>query len=198
MKQINGDWWPDRDKTCFQSSYTFSGADLAISFCKKRDLVIQAGGNVGVWPRYLRSQFGRVITAEPSLENYLLMIENVPVDLGVEMWNVALGEKAGKCGLRLNPDNCGDDQTVPGSEVPVVAIDDFHVDPDLIYLDIQGDELPALRGAVQTLVRCSPVVAIEVDGYQMRRHGDARPFLKNLGYRCVDRAHQDEIFVRDL
>lgn len=197
MKQVKGDWWPDRDLTCHSAAYNLHGADIAISLCKKTDLVIQAGGNVGVWPRYLRQSFKRVLTFEPSKENYELMLKNLS-GIDVEIHHAALGEKTGKCGIRLNPDNCGDDQTTDGKEVAVMPIDKLLVDPDLIYLDIQGDELPVLKGATETLKRCSPVVAIEVDGHQMRRHGDPRPFLQGLGYELVDRAHQDEIFVRKV
>lgn len=197
MKVINGDWWPDRDKTCHVSSYNFKGADKALSFCRKTELVIQAGGNVGVWPRYLRTKFSRVITFEPSKENYELMLKNLS-GVDVEIHHSALGEKAGKCGVKLNPLNCGDDQTVPGKEVPVVAIDDLLLAPDLIYLDIQGDELPVLKGAMRTIRECSPVIAVEVDGSSMRRHGDPRPFLQELGYELADRAHQDYIYVRSV
>lgn len=197
MKNIRGDWWPDRDRTCHGSSYNLRGIELTANLCKKLDLVIQAGGNVGVWPRELRKKFKRVITFEPSKENYALMTKNLS-GLDVEMHFAALGDRAGKCGIKENPYNCGDDQTVPGGDVPVVAIDDLHLDPDLIYLDIQGDELPVLKGASKTIARCSPVIAVEVDGSSMRRHGDPRPYLKDLGYEVVDHAHQDEIFVRSV
>lgn len=198
-RKIRGDWWPNRDQTCHNSAYTMRGAEIAIGLCRKTDLVIQAGGNVGVWPRWLKDKFTRVLTFEPSKENYDLMVENLSISkVQVEMFHAALGEKAGKCGVKLNPHNCGDDQTIEGKDVPVIAIDDLSVDPDLIYLDIQGDELPALRGAAQTILRCYPVIALEVDGSCMRRHGDPRPYLKSLGYEVVDRAHQDEIFTRSV
>lgn len=197
MKQVKGDWWPDRDKTCHSSSYNLDGIELTSALCKKHDLVIQAGGNVGVWPRELRKKFKRVITFEPSKENFELMLKNLS-GVDVQMFHAALGDRAGRCDIKQNPQNCGDDQTVPGTEVLVMSIDELEVDPDLIYLDIQGDELPSLMGAGKTIERCSPVIAIEVDGHSMKRHGDPRPFLMRLGYRCVDRAHQDEIFVRDV
>ena len=197
MKVINGDWWPDRDRTCHVSSYNFKGADTALSFCRKTELVIQAGGNVGVWPRYLRSKFNRVITFEPSKENYELMLKNLS-GVDVQIFNAALSDRAGRLGMKLNPQNCGDDQTIPGSEVVAMTVDDLDLSPDLLYLDIQGDELPALKGARQTLERCSPVVVVEIDGHQMRRHGDPRPFLQGLGYELKDRAHQDYIYVRSV
>lgn len=195
MKQVKGDWWPDRDKTCHSSSYNLEGVELTYKLCTKHDLAIQAGGNVGVWPRELRKKYKRVITFEPSSENFELMLKNLS-GVDVQMFHAALGDRAGRCNIKPNPENCGDDQTTPGADVLVMAIDDLEMDPDLIYLDIQGDELPALKGASRTIARCSPVIAIEIDGHSMRKHGDPRPFLMDLGYKRVDRAHQDEIFVR--
>lgn len=196
MKQVNGDWWPSRDETCHRVAYEFSGCDLAVRKCSKRDLVIQAGGCVGVWPRYLKTIFSRVLTFEPSEENFALMTRNLS-GLQIEQTLGALGAKHGLCAIKTNKRNCGDDQTRPGDDVRVIAIDELRVDPDLIYLDIQGDEYPALLGARETLARCSPVVGIEFDPKCARRHDvDAREWLKGEGYREVGQYKQDWIFAK--
>jgi FkbM family methyltransferase len=114
----------------------------------------------------------------------------------IEMHFAALGDKSGKCGIKLNPQNCGDDQTIPGGEVPMVAIDDLHVDPDLIYLDIQGDEYFAIKCAEETLERCSPIISVEVDNNLARLKGDAVAILKELGYVKFGKSHQDWLFER--
>ena len=197
VKEINGDWWPTRDHTCHRVAYDFKGADLAIKRCKKLDLVIQAGGCVGVWPRYLRTIFAKVHTFEPSAENYLLMVKNLG-DLDIEKHHAALSDKIGRCGLKLNPLNCGDDQTIAGDVVDTVTIDSLGVDPDLIYLDIQGDEYHALRGAEETIKRCSPIVGIEIDNGLSRLKGDAAALLKGLGYVKFAKANQDWLFERSV
>lgn len=193
--KVKDDWWPDRDKVCWKVCYALDGADLAIKRCKKTELVIQAGGCVGVWPRHLKQAFTRVVTFEPSLENFNLLLKNLEGVEGIEKHWAALGTKSGRCGVKEDPANCGNDQTVPEGEVPVVAIDDLWLEPDLIYLDIQGDELAALKGAEQTIERCSPVIAIEVDN-KLSRKGDAVGYLGSVGYKHVDTWGQDYIFVR--
>ena len=193
---VGNDLWPWRDKICRKVAYNFSGCDLAISNCGKRDLVIQAGGCVGVWPRYLRTIFSRVLTFEPSEENFTLMVQNLG-DLSIEKHLAALGEKEGLCGVKQNPRNCGDDRTIPGTEIPVIAIDDLGLNPDLIYLDIQGDEYPALLGARETLSRCSPVIGIEYDTHcACRQDIDAREWIKDQGYTQVGLYRQDWIYAR--
>ena len=194
-KLVRADLWPARDQTCHRVAYNFSGAALAIKRCRKLDLAIQAGGCVGAWPRHLRETFSRVYTFEPSSENFALMVKNLG-DLDIQKFNAALSDKVGRCGLKLNPYNCGDDQTVAGDDVDTVTIDSLGVDPDLIYLDIQGDEYAALIGAAETLERCSPVIGIEVDNKLARHKGDAVALLKELGYVQFGKSHQDWLFER--
>lgn len=196
-KVINYDLWPFRDHTCHRVAYNFKAADLAIKRCKKFDLVIQAGGNVGVWPRYLRLTFSQVYTFEPSIENYGLMLKNLG-DLDIHKFNAALSDKIGRCGMKLNPKNCGDDQTVEGDLVDTVTIDSLQVDPDLIYLDIQGDEYRALKGGEETLKRCSPIVGIEVDNKLSSLKGNAVEYLLSLGYVQFANFNQDYLFERSL
>lgn len=192
---INDDLWPLRDRTCNRVAYDFRGADLAIKRCKKLDLAIQAGGCVGVWPRYLRTIFSEVFTFEPSLENYELMCRNLG-ELDIHKVNGALSDHVGRCGMKLNPANCGDDQTVPGDMVDTWTIDSLACYPDLIYLDIQGDEYHALKGAEQTLQRCSPIIGIEVDNKLAKLKGDAVALLKDYGYVQFGKHSQDWLFER--
>jgi FkbM family methyltransferase len=195
FKVIHGDLWPLRDETCHRIAYDFRGADQAVRRCNRLDLVIQAGGCVGAWPRYLRTIFSKVYTFEPSPENFGLMVRNLG-DLDIQKFNAALSDKVGRCGLKLNPKNCGDDQTIAGDEVETISIDSLNVDPDLIYLDIQGDEYFALQGAAETLKRCSPIIGIEVDNKLARLKGDAVALLKELGYVQFGKSHQDWLFER--
>lgn len=196
MKEIHGDWWPDRDRTCHCVAYKFQGADEAIALCKKTECVIQAGGNVGAWPRYLSKTFSSVWTFEPSKENYELMAMNLR-GLPINAVYAALGSKRGTCSIKQNPTNCGDDRTIPGEEVEIIAIDDLGLSPDLIYLDIQGDELEAIDGGRQTIERCRPVIGLEIDKNvaKERGKGDPIPYMESLGYVKHSVVSQDWIFV---
>jgi FkbM family methyltransferase len=57
---------------------------------------------------------------------------------------------------------------------------------DLIKMDIEGAELRALRGGVETLRRFQPVILIELNPYTLERDGcsvrDLVVFLEDLGY----------------
>lgn len=177
--------------------------------------VIQAGGNVGVYPLLLAEQFEDVLTVEPDVENYDLLVENVgnhwpPTCNGIRIRNAALSDVSGNK-LRLNvtePDNCGAHQFMPpiGNEwaTTTVTIDSlaagFSGPIDLIWLDIEGAELPALKGATATIETHAPAIIVEEKG-----HGklfgwslaDLHQFLGCLGY--VERAQcgNDRLYTRN-
>ena len=196
VKVIHRDLWPSRDNVCHKAAYDFRACNSAIALCKKTDTVIQAGGNVGVWPRYLKTIFGEVYTFEPSPENFGLMKQNLNGS-EVKAYNAALYDIVGRCSIKINPLNCGDDQTIEGDEIETITIDSLDLSPDLIYLDIQGDEYRALIGGNETIERCSPVIAIEYDKkMRTRSSGDAVELLGSLGYTKIDQYAQDWIFIR--
>jgi FkbM family methyltransferase len=61
---------------------------------------------------------------------------------------------------------------------------------DLIKLDVDGNEMPVLRGATATLARHQPVVVFELAPYLLEERGDAPSALPQLlidyGYRLYD------------
>ena len=61
---------------------------------------------------------------------------------------------------------------------------------NLIKLDIQGYELPALKGAKETLKRYKPIIICEL----MDNKEDVKKFLNNLGYEEIYSFKKDKIF----
>jgi FkbM family methyltransferase len=64
--------------------------------------------------------------------------------------------------------------------VQVVKLDDFNLTPSLIKLDVQGLELPAIRGASETIAAHRPLIIVEASDENDPLIGD---FLSPHGYR---------------
>lgn len=179
--------------------------DRVVKMTRGRTAVVQAGGNLGVFPKRLAQRFETVYTFEPSADLFALMLRNAP-EPNIVKFQAALGDERCLVGLsRARRDASGKPEHEglthidgPGV-IPTLRIDDLglHV-CDLIYLDIEGWELYALRGAADTIETCRPVVCVEInkniDFVHIERDAVREEILRH-GYRFVGRLASDEIFV---
>jgi FkbM family methyltransferase len=78
-------------------------------------------------------------------------------------------------------------------QVPMIAIDDLHVNPSLIKIDTEGMELEVLKGAEATIDRMRPVVYFEhikADKDALVTWIEARDYLTYVNgcdYACLPR-----------
>lgn len=198
--EVNGFKWPANDTECrkvvFNTTRDMHGA---IAMCKGYDVVVQAGGNCGVWPAYLAKHFDRVWTFEPDPVNFECLKANVPTNVRYQM--AALGENHGRCDLHRIPRNIGAHSVKEnGMAFDVLTIDSLGLEKcDYICLDIEGYELKALKGAAATIRKFHPVIQIEDKGLSEpygTKKGDAERWLASeFGYEVKQRVHRDVILA---
>ena len=183
-------------------------ANLAIDYVrpllKGTECCIQAGGCIGIWPVRFAELFDRVVSFEPERRNYI-KLEKATQDIdGVTAYNAALGRQSGFVHMEITAgekenNNCGAYYMRDGGDIPVMTIDSLGLNPDLIYLDIEGAEYMALEGAAETIKRCSPVIGVE-DKHHNARYG--LPKIDDLlvdryGYKSVGQPFStDRVFVK--
>jgi FkbM family methyltransferase len=175
-----------------------------LPFIDGRACIVQAGGNVGVYPSALARSFLKVVTAEPDHANYECLRRNLEGNVRIRHLNCAFGETAGSCEpVHLDETNCGAHLVEFGTgEVPVIRIDDLKLEAcDAIWLDIEGSELLALKGAEATIERFSPVISVEDKGLNQAfgiADGELQEWLAERKYMQVGAHGRDKIFKRHL
>lgn len=197
MIRYHGYYWPDMaDANVMRYIHHADDMRVALRHVKGRAVAVQAGGHCGIWPLWLAKHFKKVYTFEPEPENFACLKENCGDSVGRKIFamNACLGREPTKIKLARNGKNTGGHKgTQEPGDTPVVTIDGLQlVDAcDLIVLDIEGMELPALQGAKNTIKQFRPVLMLEDRG-----HGDRygwggaeklHAWLAEMGYR--DRAH---------
>jgi len=162
---------------------------VVLPLVKEKGVCVQAGGNVGVYPKALSGVFGRVLTFEPDPDNLACLERNV-TEGNVMIWRAALGSEKGSCGMdHIEPDNCGAHKVTDGGSIPVMSIDSLELDRcDLIWLDIEGAEAQAICGAMATIEKFSPIIVLEEKGLGAKA---ALP-----GYRQVNRIGNDTVYMK--
>lgn len=175
-----------------------------------RALIVQAGANVGIYPVALADHFRSVVTCEPDPANFACLEKNLAArdSLGrVGAFSAAFGERAGRCmPIEVQPRNCGAHRVsfTDKGAIPVITIDGALASAgadacDCIWLDIEGGELLALKGAIDTIERFSPTIAVEDKGLHRAfdiPDGALQAWLAERGYTQVDKIGRDKVFRR--
>lgn len=179
--------------------------DEVISLTPGRTCAVQAGGNLGLFPKRLAEEFTAVFTFEPDPRMYRRLRINSP-EANIHPIKAALGDNREPVGLAcrrrdgsLRPVHEGLTHISGPGTIKQMLIDDLNLLAcDLIYLDIEGYELPALRGAARTIAEHRPVIALEVNG-NAAYYGVTKPeiadWLGERGYVKIARRHGDDIYV---
>lgn len=153
--------------------------------------VIDGGAAIGDWTLPLADACGpdgMVIAYEPNPILFRCLSHNVRGRKGILCHNAALGSVTGFCEMVEN-ENVGASHIIEigSGHIKIKVIDDLELSKcDLIKLDVEGYELFALQGAINTIKRCRPILIVEMNRGCLKRVGityaDMLGFLGAIGY----------------
>lgn len=180
-RRHTGSWlWPKQDHAAWRhlNKKTFYDFPHKVAgLTDRRSMIVQAGGNCGIFPKQYASLFDVVITFEPDPLHFSCLSYNVP-EPNVFKFQACLGNNTRPCGIDFNYDlgltNWGAKRTVDCGKTPQITLDSMMLAPDVIHLDIEGYEGPALQGMVDTIATHHPIIVLETNDY-----GDAYGWPQN-------------------
>lgn len=210
MKMVHGWAYPDADEFMANEmkedgSYQAGHLRAALGYVKDWSIAIDGGAHVGTWSKVLSRKFERVIAVEPSPDTHEALVANLEAFgcSNVETKAVAIGQAPGFASMVLERraaerKNTGGRQVRQGGSIPIETIDSWELPSlGLLKLDVEGYEASALRGAMQTLKRCRPIVIFEEKGFG-RSHGElpnaAADVLRKAGYYHLKSVKMDHIW----
>lgn len=160
-----------------------------------RRLVVQAGGNQGMYPRLLSDMFDMVITFEPDPLNFYCLEKNCADKPNILKFPFALGDTDNKQLFlhRETMQNTGMHtvvETPTEQSITIRTLDSFMIGTPLSFLmlDVEGYEYPTLVGAMDTIKKYKPVIQVERDNISIQS------LLYPLGYKVVDQSKMDTIY----
>lgn len=176
-----------------RTDWEHSHKDKYFKGVRRFEVCVQAGGCLGMYPRMLATRFKHVYTFEPDPLSFFVLVNNLQVD-NVSAFNAALGETVSRIRVeRVAQDNVGMNKVQhdhQGSRILQLTIDSLNLDAcDLILLDIEGSEIHAIRGAVETIRRHRPVIACENANDQIWQ------VLRVLDYHEGIQSVSDKVFI---
>lgn len=162
---------------------------------KNFNVVVQAGGACGMYPRLLKNYFNYVYTFEPDALNFHCLSNNCD-DPNIIKINAALGDHNELMAiLNQNKHNLGTHRVTTDGEryIPMFTIDQLNLTAcDYIQLDCETFEENVIRGAINTIQKFKPVITLETCSPGIEQ------MLLPLGYSFKGRfGHIDQLLAVD-
>ena len=200
------------DHAMLSDDYEIETRQIMAKVLKEGDSFLIAGAHQGGLSAYaaaLVGPTGTVYGFEPEKDNYSILTETVKPFGNVKTYPYALGDRDSEAALFINKDNSGGHSLFdvgkhpdnvktrenPSFEmVAVKTVDSFLEDEDLsrlklILFDMEGAELSALRGAINTIVDNEvPYIITEINDFALQQCNSTqmslRGFMDMYGYEC--------------
>ena len=207
ITEIDGWYWPSNDgdgnlltgDSCWNYMQGHSDTPQLVSeYVDQKRVVVQAGGNCGFYVKQYAKLFEIVYTFEPEPVNFYCLNLNV-TEPNVLKFQGCLGNEHRCVGLSKFLPDVGSTHVSGEGSVPTFLIDHLNLSAcDLIHLDIEGYELKALNGAIETIKKYKPVIAFECHDPWARRYGSnltqLESFVGGLGYTHKGTAQGDRVY----
>jgi FkbM family methyltransferase len=199
LSNRDGWLWPTNDSACWEwLQNEKDNPNLVAEYCENRRVIVQAGGNCGFYIKPYAALFETVYTFEPDPQNFYCLTNNVDEQNVVKI-QACLGDSHKLVGMKVKQKNAGVSRVseYPGG-YPTFMIDDLALEVcDLIHLDIEGYEFFALKGGIETIKRCKPIIVLEwLDHGKLYgvSQDEILKWLTNLGYKEIGKVYNDVVF----
>ena len=190
-------WWVTVDKKAFESPLRDwkDDKDHFLKYVKDKKVVIQAGGNCGMYARFYGNYFEKIYTFEPNPNNFKCLSLNCN-DTKYVIHNVGLGKEEGSAHLfhpsGLKRSNVGVWRTIEDNDgdIKLISIDSLNLERvDLIHLDVEYFEPNVLMGAEKTIKKFKPTIILE--------SGHGSEVAQKYGYETVYKGTSDWIMIHE-
>lgn len=173
--------------------------DEWVGFANHKRVCLQAGGNLGLYPKVYSHFFDKVYTFEPDKVSFDILVSNIKDRSNINYSNKALSSKSGWAHLNVHNRNNNGTHRIVGVEdnyreedaftIQSITIDSLEMPVlDLIHLDVEGHEEEVIMGAKETIKRCRPAIILETCSTIVSE------FLTSNNYMDKGR-YQDIVFV---
>jgi FkbM family methyltransferase len=195
--------------------------EYLLKFVKEPKIFVDVGANYGFMSTALSTVFEQVHAFEVIPKTYDCLVENIKGFDNITAYPCGLGDKKGTMLAKRRLKTAGHSQIVNDPEqialyrqrrhpkqhmvelfeIPIKPLDSFKFERiDLLKIDVEGFEEYVLKGAINTLTNCNPVVALEITREKKTtviRTMDCIEFMISLGYKLIDQRKDDFILVRE-
>jgi FkbM family methyltransferase len=187
-------WVPDKDYySRWGAKYEQSHFNFTMKHISERDVALDCGGHVGIWSKRLSFYFNTVFAFEPipkhiechkancTASNIFLhevALSDTETTLNMKM---GTGRNSGRSTLEYNSKLVKGDNSI--ISVSTKTLDSFELPKvDFMKIDVEKHEVKLLNGAIETLMRCKPIIFIEDHNHFYGKVPNGVEVLYSMGY----------------
>jgi len=158
----------------------------SMNYLREGDVVIDCGANIGNHSIFWSKVCGcKVIAIEPFDKNYELLVKNNNANDGdIDIRKVILSDKSKKFNCLTSDRNAGAtvyEESEEGS-FSSQSLDDM-IDSSLevraVKIDVEGEEINVIKGAMKMIERCHPILFVEIHPYVLGHNNSKRQLPEN-------------------
>jgi FkbM family methyltransferase len=181
---------------CWLGTYERAFQSFFFAVVPKGGVVWDVGANVGFYSLLAARKAARVIAFEPLPENLSYLRQHVELNglqERVQIFPVAASDHDGSGLFSVVPGNRSEGSLRPYGKLRVqtMRLDSVGLVPDLIKIDVEGNEYEVLRGALDTLRAHNPAILVALHTAER----ECQDLLLQLGY-DVSAVASGELFAR--
>ena len=176
---------------CMAGIYEKKPRHIFKNLIKKGDIVFDIGAHVGFYTLLASKHVGnkgRVFSFEPLPRNISFLKRHVALNnlKNVEIMETALSDKEGKFFFDTSIDSfqgrisAKGDIKVNSTTLDRLVNNGNILPPDLLKIDVEGEEYNLLQGGEKILVKYKPKIILSIHSHELR--DKCLFFLKELGY----------------
>ena len=207
MQLVDGYYIPDGDLAKHHNARSVIEHDQnlhkkVLEFSTARNHMVDVGGNVGRWSIEFAKHFKIVSAFEPAPYHIDCFTQNCHQYTNINLFPYGLSNENKKGTLEvIVPEHFGSTRVNTDADGHIVlkTLDEHKFNNvDVLKIDVEGEELNVMKGAVATIKKCAPVIVIERCVFNQGRQGKqaTHDFLEALGYVRKYKITRDCIYVK--
>lgn len=173
----------------------------------KNRTYVDIGSHIGTTVMPMSRLYQTVYGFEPNPPTYELLHSNIELNHvnNITIFNFGLSNKDTTGTIKLHGQNSGCfyiDSTGSG-DIMLTTLDSLDLkDVDFIKIDVEGNELNVLKGAINTIISCRPLIQLEINHCSQSYFGISPDvilsFMNEIGYSIYARCGNNYIFIHDI
>ena len=175
--------------------------DILLKHVADRKLrrIIDIGAWWGPWSLFWQPHAEKLEIFEPNKKILPMLEHNISIYKNCKLYKTALGESNGTVSMAYDTHSGTNHVTGSLGDIQIRTLDSYNfTEVDVIKIDVEGYEIPVLKGAEQTITTNRPIIQVEGNSSGKRYGIHKKQILELLhswGMTRIEKKWPDQVWI---